>query len=213
MSRDTLLQHKKEKDSLLAAVQAESVGIFRPMDVSASVGGALEIDLASSAPHFTYTKEEANPLPFAEDGSLESREAQEPNSDDTAEELTLQEAESEATHSIPIPIRIIDPGLARSRIITLPNLISPTSAERKGRLSGNTMKNIVFSGVALTFIVIFSVGFLSFKNESIYAIWASQDTLAKKSEVLVAGAATVLLDIGGLLESWLVPELIYKRTK
>lgn len=65
VDRESLLQHKAEKDALLAAVQVESVGLAKPEDLQAPVEESVpaETPVEDDVTHFSYVKEEISLVP------------------------------------------------------------------------------------------------------------------------------------------------------
>jgi len=76
VERQGILSHKKEKDSMLAAVQAESVGLRRPHEslIGSSERIARDSLYNEAGPHFTYIAEGGDLLPVLQTTGKRSEE-------------------------------------------------------------------------------------------------------------------------------------------
>jgi hypothetical protein len=134
---EELKRHKKEKDALLAAVQADSVGIQKPL-VSQDVEEEQEpedVDL-----HFNYRPESVQD-PFATTGAMRERRTEYVEAQED-EEITENEPEEDTV----IPIRVV-------RAVS-PTRINPERNPRKNPLSGISSKFIVIPGLILIVVVL-----------------------------------------------------------
>lgn len=191
VDREALLSHKKQKDALLAAVQAESVGI-RPRKVSArDLAQDLIGDAYSGAgPYMTYTHDEGDLLPIMPSGGYSdfvSRDDEMPRS-----------VQISSLHSI--PIRKIDvPELENSRISNGSRL----HVTRKRR----SVRSARLSVAAATIVIVVVVGYVSFQSSAVYTKSEAKDG----NFALVVYAAGVMTAIGDFIENIVAPEMLYIR--
>ena len=187
VDRKALIQHKKEKDALLAAVQAASVGIQAR---ESSVERSSRVDANKSFElHFTYAPENKDLIPAIAEDSLESINAMENSLEDE-------------THPIPIHIVRKDlPHAEASRVPIHPPQSSKSLAFR--RRIATTAK--ILGGVAVALVLVIG-GFISLKDAS-YASGREGRT------ALVASVYRSLDGFTSYLERLLVPEIIYTRNR
>ncbi len=194
VERMAIIKHKESKDALLGAVQAESVGINRPdwkeREDGLSYGGA--------GPFLDYTSDTRDLMPIMDKESIDG------DLGDYADE-----------HPIPIHVMgeeyIARPGhLHRhENAILLP-------AMKLLRAPAKTRYQLAIPAMALTIVVVLSLGFVSLKSSSVYT---SNDPNNLElngggSKVLTASAASALVGrIADVLEVLLAPELVYIRDK
>lgn len=139
VERAGLIAHKEEKDGLLGAVQAESVGISRTGEKIKDYNGA--------EPYLTYTSDLHDLLP-----NIAEREA----------------AEAETETSIPIRVlRDIRPYSVRMGD-TAGGINAPILEKKSKRQPRITRQSLAFLGAAATVVIFLSVGVVSFKNSSVY---------------------------------------------
>ncbi len=189
VERTHIIGHKKEKDGLLARVQSEAVGIVK---VESQHGYAGHND---TEPFFKYTSDDRDLLPtltlpeLHEDGSEALEEVP-----DTLEEGARI-----------LPIRVMR---SYGDTVVVPHVIRPKN--KTGRQSRMTNKYIAISGVLATIVIVLSVGVIMPKSGWVYTRAGIQEGIG--SNTMVAGVATVATKIGDLLEQFLAPELIYRRS-
>src|SRR3989344_186837 len=107
IERESLLQHKKEKDALLAAVQTEAVGLKRPdPEAESSVAQDRPVSIEYTSTHFTYVAEDAQVVPAVAEESAEEDPISAPAPENAA--IEYEEA-SESDETNEIPIRVIAP--------------------------------------------------------------------------------------------------------
>src|SRR3989338_4301218 len=188
VDRKALIQHKKEKDALLAAVQAASVGIQAR---ETSLERFSNIDAIKSPElHFTYAPESRDLIPSIPGDS--------PGLSDIPQG-SLGEDESH-----PIPIHIVRkdlPHAEASRVPIHPPQSSKSLAFR--RRIATTAK--ILGGVAVALVLVIG-GFISLKDAS-YASGREGRT------ALVASVYRSLDGFTAYLERLLVPEIIYTRNR
>lgn len=190
IERKGLLEHKSQKDGLLAAVRSEAVGLHIP-----SKGTALHDREASETnygPVMTYTVETNDLLPSLQKRAMETRE------DTFVRPVTAKQ----------IPIRIMRPmhtPMINGRGI---QKIRPTSPVRTPRI---TMNRAINAGVVMTFVVVLSYGYVSLKQGSLYTFKNGNSSAIISQQVLTANAYSALDSLAELVESWIAPTASYKR--
>lgn len=114
VDRDSLLRHKKEKESLLAELQSRSVGIVRPSDTSQSETTASEVRAEEGLTHYNYLQEKAsipeigkNETDLATENVFQRMEKIEDSSTETGVEAE-PEPERTQDEEISIPIRVMN---------------------------------------------------------------------------------------------------------
>lgn len=198
VDREGLQNHKREKDSLLAAVQAESVGLSRPTPVSATPivihrTPAPQIvhrprEAAPVHTHLSYIREDADLIP----------QIREKDTYATDQEVPSGEIERSQRHEpTAIPIRV-----DRTPKIMTPPL--PPVHYQPVRKSGKTIFRATKVLTALTVVIMLSVGIVQLKDNSTYAIADSS---------YAASAYAAVDRIGDMLEDIVVTELVYRRTQ
>jgi len=188
VDRQMLLSHKSQKDSLLAAVQAESLGIQRPAPVQLSVAEPV------SEPLLTYLRED--------DRDLMPVSAEQKGSHD---EIT---AASTSTSVTPIAIRRVTP-LTMASVRPAPAVVH--AFPKRSKKAGNAMRRATQVGIALTFVVVLSYGFSTLKSGSVYTV----NVRAAGSVISKSAYSAAAIEAGnGLIskiERWIAPELTYER--
>ncbi len=190
VERAEILAHKESKDALLAAVQAESVGIRRDSEQDSELSRA---SYGGAGPFLKYTSDTRELLPdLGDDG-----------------EGNAASAEKEEFR---IPIHIIG-----DRYSELPGADSRHSSlaaydtdARIGRSSEMTIHSLVVPAMVITIVIVISLGFVSLKNSSVYT---DSGPAGSGGRMLAAGAAAgaFVEKVVMVLETLLAPELIYIR--
>lgn len=204
VERFGLVNHKTEKDSLLAAVQSESVGLMRRPAVSAvsrvpvsshmmppePVKSAMRADYASVGPVMTYFADEKRDLmPYVEK-----------NSAPIVSPIAIRTLKTPAAS----PQQRLQP-----RRVTLEDLEDVRIIEKSSRLPSTQVATR--SLMALTIVVVLSYGLFSLKDGSTYAAFLpSGDTFTTEGGY-AASAAGAIDQFTAFLESVLTKELIYTR--
>lgn len=201
VEKDALLAHKQEKDALLAAVQVESVGI---MDTTPTVVRSSRIDLGE--PVLTYTNDEGDLLPVPMKGSNEAFDAGYTDEDDN--------------HAV--PIRVVQ---SRPRIehVADREVVRQKKHEyaQKGdvRQHGMTIKKAIYPVIALTVVVVLSVGMVglgkvrSYASSGVSSGAFSSVSARLASTSLVANAAVGFEVFIAAVERMVTEELIYQRSQ
>lgn len=186
IDREALVQHKREKDALLAAVQAEAVGLKQPAPKESA--GTSRPEHVLALPKVTYMPENRDLLPIL----LEKKESvQYPVSNFSEIRMRAPEIENNTT---PVP-PFVPPAIQRS-------IRTPERTVRKSRKRG-----VAAAVAALTIIVVLSVGITASKNTAAFAIMRDSAQMASMS----AAAASVVDSIGDFAEDIVSPELVYNR--
>ena len=187
VDRQALLEHKKEKDALLAAVQANAVGIRR--NESQPLEEAANPSETPLGLHFNYAPEHADLLPrLAENTTLREDEAN-PEEEIHAIPIHVVRRESPVRHQTAAQSEISNtPSNSQYRTGVAPRLLAVLSLT----LILGVSSFIAFRGISASF----ATG--TDKN----------DSLAVVSEALGG-----LDGITAMLERLLVPEIIYRRSR
>jgi hypothetical protein len=181
VERQGILSHKKEKDSMLAAVQAEAVGLGR---AHGSLTGRSEriarnALYGDSGPHFTYISENGDLLPV------------------------LQTTEKKTPEEKRVPIRLVGETSARGRSARNDYVSQPKSALQSG------VSWIIAS--AATIVIVFSVGYISVANSAQYARIESLIGNNQTASALLGGASESFSKLIDTMEEFLAPEIWYER--
>jgi hypothetical protein len=189
-----LQEHKAQKDRMLASVRSEAVGLHIPGNERASKPDeALQ---SSYMPVLTYTHEEHDLLPALRTRTAEQEDAQ-----------TEEGIVSKPDIARSIPIRVVRP---RKRV-SLSSAYSKQGKTLPVRSSRMTMSRAINAGVALTFVIVLSYGFVSLRQGSLYTFAVPMNSSVLKSQALSASALTAFERIGTIIESFLAPQVHYER--
>ncbi len=156
VEHQAIVDHKKEKDSLLAAVQSESVGLARPVSSPvASVDNSLKSSHFGSEPLLNY---------YHDDGDLIPDTAK-PETTPESVQQDLEDSEDTLDPTL-IPIK---------RVYTAPPapLRSPARPRAMSQAASapRRMSPLLLLGAAATIIIVLSVGYVSIlKQNSVYAV-------------------------------------------
>ncbi len=199
VERAGILEHKKEKDALLAAVQAEAVGISRPaiMSTAANPESLTNIKYNGAGPYLKYTTEEDDLLPIAPQKYVQQ------------ENINIsQVAESAHTHSV--PIRVLKASFANISTDALIQSAGTPRGQKMSQKKGIRLP-LLLPGVVVvaTIVIVLSVGYTWLGEGAIYArINPLSNTAASGLADQAFGAIS---KAGDFLEELLVPELVFKR--
>ena len=185
VERTGVVTHKKEKDRLLGAVQAEAVGITR----SAQRPSIRD----ESGPYFTYTNDTDDLLPLSSSPPDFSQAPEEPG--------TSLKGNAEQTPAIEnkIPIRVLTTDIKQAVSANRPVRQKPASGAWKPALSWTT-------AALATVVIVLTIGYVSVSNNALYA-----HVVPDSSSALASRASEALSRIGEVLESWIAPEMVYRR--
>lgn len=199
VDREGLQNHKREKDSLLAAVQAESVGLARTTSTAPATPIVIHRppapqivqkprEVAPIYTHLSYIQEDTDLIP----------QIREKDTYAINQEVSPRETGHSQRHELnAIPIRV-----DRTPKIMTPPL--PPVHYQPVRKSGKTIFTATKVLTALTVVIMLSVGIVQLKDSSTYAI----------TDTSYAAAAYAAVDrIGDILENIVVTELVYRRAQ
>ncbi len=199
IDREGILAHKQEKDSLLGAVQSQSVGISRSDTPVVEAHGRR---YSGPGPFLTYTREDGDLLPI-----LSKPETVSTTKEDTREPHEQAEAAQEHV----VPIRKIRVPIAQAHVSYGK---SGYHASDKVRVPRKTISYGTFRGLAaaaLTIVIVLSFGFVTLNDNSVYSTNFRQGGVTIGKKMLTAGAAESMRWVGNLLQNLLVKELNYER--
>lgn len=196
VDRAGLIAHKTEKDSLLAAVQRDAVGLRQQQSVASPQRShisphlpapvpleaprpAIAASYRSPEPMLTYITENKDLLPVIQ---------------------TKQDPESAMPQRIPITLKATP--IAR-----------PAEAYASKKRSKFYAKTTIKAVSALTIVVVLSYGFVSLGKNARFASAIGDFTEKVQQKAQLAGAATSLDEIIALLERVLSREIVYMRTQ
>lgn len=184
VDREMLLAHKAQKDSLLAAVQADAVGIPRRESFTASQGTPE----AESGPFLTYIKEDTKDLmPVIRTSPV------------------LEHAKT------PTAARTPDHQPSRVSPIVMDDIRMTPAKKVSRRASRKTMVRAAEFGVALTFVIVLSYGFTTLQSGSIYTVNRVTGPQNASHNIFTASAASAADHVITMLEQWVAPQLTYTR--
>jgi len=193
VERSGILAHKKEKDALLGAVQAEAVGIARRgPSTSLSEGSHHE------APFYIYSREEDSLLP--------ELPALAPRTSEASRSLTSEETGERKTI---VPIHVVSGGHKTTRTHEGHGRRITSITTRTARVRGRhpLAYPALAASAVLTVVLMLSFG-SPLLDKAIMAV-RSQDNHAPGG--FTASAAGAINSLGSLLEQLFVGELSYKR--
>jgi hypothetical protein len=192
VERDGIQSHKREKDALLAAVQADSVGLSRP-ESSIAADGASEIAAVPLDHFFTYTSDTRDLLPV-------THESVRPT-------IKTVRAKKE-TRLVPVSTHVL--ALPRQTKI-LDHKRHVKHVKSPVRKHGKT---IFYGSVAAAAFLVVIVATIQLSNRgggSMYA--AAGNTMTTETGGIVSGLVHAVARIGDALETLVTTELVYVRSK
>ncbi len=187
VDQQSLLDHKAEKDALLAAVQREAVGIRLDKVPEPHNAPVAAMDY------------------FSEEGDLMPNLPQKPRETISREPISASDdvmEQPKGDEQIRIPIRTSVHPPTRNALI----LKAPLSSGRKKAARSSLPAILGFSASALTIVIVFSLGFTTLKSESTYA------AAPVRSGSMPAAVGGTLDGVLTRIEDMLVPKLVYRRT-
>ena len=188
VEREGLLVHKREKDGLLASVQAEAVGLRRPNSQQVTPSPRESLHEA----HFRYVSESSRDLfpAMARNGVAAS--AQKPDVSSGVQRIAIRTVGTSGN-------------VSRAQKERKLAYNEPRGEARK------TMIRAAQSGVALTVIIMLSYGIVTLKDSGIYASLRTRGEGSLKSQSFTASAVGAAESLGATIERLIVPELLYER--
>jgi len=184
VDREGIIKHKSDKDALLAAVQAESVGLQHAQPVQTPVEAARV-----SPPQFAYFEDDSDLMPLPK----RSEDVSEPSIPRLYEPPPLANA---------IPIRLVKQSPPAQNVMERAAKFDPP---RGAMLSGFRGTGALVAA-ALTVVIVISFGIVGLKSNSTYVL---RDL--RPPEAFTASAANLLDRFGSQLEQYLSPELHFVR--
>ncbi|OGG56717.1 hypothetical protein A3D71_03955 [Candidatus Kaiserbacteria bacterium RIFCSPHIGHO2_02_FULL_55_20] len=200
VDRDAILAHKREKDSLLGAVQAQSVGIARNNILSPKA--EPDESYSGSGPFMTYTTDSGDLLPIA------VHQEQKPVPEN-AEMNDVQRDDFEQEYVVPIRT-IKTPDVVSNAVRRVAPLHTDTVVRtpRKTMYYGTVGK---LAAAALTIVVVLSFGFATLKGSSIYGTNILRGSSGLSRNELTATAIGALRKAGDFFMNILSREIVFKR--
>jgi hypothetical protein len=183
VEKEGLLSHKAHKDSLLAAVQRESVGL------PAIHQSAHEPREEAYTPHFNYVQERGKDL-LPSIGNF----TDEP-------EVRIPRISSIPTSAV----------LSSKNVIDMRNIIPPAPMKKPIRTSGKTMRRAIKVGAMLTFVIVLSYGLSTLKSSSHYTFDSSRLGSVLDQTAAAFGSADTLERMLAAIERIVATELYYSR--
>lgn len=191
VDREALVAHKKEKDALLAAVQSESVGL-KPVVEHAQVP-VKPTEHILVLPQMHYVQESADLLPHIPEKDVEST-------------FPLRNFQAVPLQSRPAALMSeINPVYAHDPVHTDTAVVAPTVTTLRTKARSRRVPKSLIG--ALTIILVLSVGFVGMKQTGTLTRFQESGSV----EVMTAGAAQAVGNIGDVIENWVSPLLVYER--
>jgi len=195
VEKNALLAHKQEKDALLAAVQVQSVGIAnKPILESRPQSLGMGDQL------LTYTTDEGDLIPAIE------------REDSPDDEISLED------HQYMVPIRVVERSYSTQPLSPQRSVTTHTNKAQKADFAVKSgKKRVLYPVVALTVILVLSIGMVGLNEVSVYTSTGTSKTgllsissrLASSS--LVANAASGFESFISAVERVVTKELVYQR--
>jgi len=195
---EALLRHKEEKDAMLRAVQAEAVGLKRPVaqapaNVSMTTHKKVEVQ-----PLMTY-KQEAKPL-FPE----------------IAESVALKAVQYTASEDLPmiagksskIPIRVLRPITIEAKEIGTedPKIMTKNQPRERVALPRKTISRATYLTYAFSIALLIAVGIGTYKKDAVFSYIQGGVGHAQ-----TASASSVGDVMASILHKILTKEIVYQR--
>ena len=192
VDRVGIINHKNEKDALLAAVQAESVGIPEQVVETKETGDS---GMADSAPvtEMKYYPDKRDLMPTLQ------------KAPQAPEYPITNLAEQDIAEENPIPIRLIKQRPAVPYVEER-RPVSRTTTPRRGSKMAQTA---ILATAALTVVIVLSFGVASLRSSSTYVL----KPLLPSKDTFMAAASQAFDTAGSMLERLVSSEIIYTREK
>lgn len=190
VDKDALVNHKAEKDALLAAVQSESVGLKQPVVVE-KLAPAAAPEHILALPRVNYMHESAALMPLIPEKEMP---AQYPVSNFS--EIRPRAMENTTIQPEEAPVKA-------------PIIVQKPSFVLKREPRSHKKRYMVASAGMLTIILVLSVGLITTKGTASFASIRSNKSVSGMS----AGAAAAVSSVGDMIENIVSPELVYERGK
>jgi hypothetical protein len=187
---NALMRHKHEKDAMLRAVQAESVGLKRPEPQIRNQRSEYSPTPKADVPLMTYGQEEKPLFPeLRESVALKAVPA-------PLEDIPV------VSHVSRIPIKVLRPITIEAREDILP----PKSSERHVAVSRKTRSGAVSWQLAAAAVLLLVVGLGAYKRDVIYSYVSGGHTSDQ-----TAATGSIGGNISTMANKLLTKELIYVR--
>lgn len=148
VERTALLEHKREKDALLAAVQAEAVGLRSRKPLQANIS---DVGYSGAGPYMKYTRDDRELIPLI---NIESRMHEQPRSSLVSESRPIAIHRVHAERQYPDDPPIVPPKPTKTRRLNIATL----------------------SATVATIVIVVVVGYVSFQSSAIYTKATSSDS-------------------------------------
>ncbi len=197
VERSEILAHKKEKDALLAAVQAEAVGISRNLPLGDEISRSpANLAYNGAGPYLTYTNDSRDLMPTVSDNENNLRDVN-----------GISHIIESRSHARPVYIRVL-----KDRPADIGGGMSSAESFRNQKLLQDNRIRLPFllpAAAVATIVIILSAGY-AWLGEG--AIYSRINPLSNSATSVVADRAyAVVARVGDILEELLVSELIFKR--
>ena len=212
IAREALISHKKQKDALLAAVQAESVGLShaaRPIETHAPMSAPKRGDAEpweraersqDTGAFFTYTPQHAALVP-----QISQR-------DDVPVPLRIRsDAGRSATDSTSSASIAQISHVSSRRFVTPTRHASPHVVRAPGSKRSASRIGMPLAGAALTIVIVLTFGFTSLKDRAIYALDQLRGSGAQAASV--SGGSAALAGAAQWVESLFAHQIEYKASR
>ncbi len=199
VDREAIVTHKQQKDKLLGAVQAQSVGIAK----GGVSGGedAIHTLYNGPGPFLTYTRDDRDLLPVLSKTKPILK---------VSEDQTYLDSSEDVGEEYTIPIRVLPERK------TLYHTGDVKRVKSRGTVHGKTIYYGTFRNLAtaaLTIVIVLSFGLVTLKNSSVYTTAAGSPREVLKTNMLAGGAAAAFEWITKLAADFFAKELVYKRVQ
>src|SRR5262249_40094997 len=144
VERDALIAHKKEKDAMLRAVQAESVGLRRPVSNAETIAAGQRAQQRPLEPLLAYKKEERPLFPeLSDEVGLRAYKEEPP------EAYEREASESPEPEASKIAIRVLEEKKTQP---TRSGELFPNTARKSVATSGKSIFNSIFPRLAFSIV-------------------------------------------------------------
>lgn len=206
----SVLEHKRQKDALLAAVQAESVGL----QITEPVFSQSRPESLDTMRYFSDTSDLMPRVALEADEKTGSGS---PIADPDVVDIGNMEDDLSDISSVSAKINIIPirvgrgdsrPSMGKTDLEALRSRYLPSVTADLQRSSGGAWKSSVFTalaGSALTIVIVVSLGFSSVRSQAIYSLIGGDRDALNASVAIFSPAVD-------RIERLLTKELVYTRT-
>jgi len=203
VERQSILVHKKEKDSMLAAVQSEAVGIVRAKNASNTTPKyQANSSYSGSQPLLEYSSDSGDLIPLMHSADHDDQPEKSEENQLVSAHVEDSEAATRPAHAIPIRRLRPAPRLAPASRRT------GYAPETRVTVRRSSLPLVI--GAVATIIIVLSVGYASSLRKN--AVYAVNIPVLPSLSALPASAAVAFNQIGNILEPLLTRELIYQRS-